>query len=233
MGALETKPEPTLDTTLLELLLETGMEARENPDKYTSASHAAFAEYYDKAKGILDNAESQEEIDTAVSTLHQYWLNLCLLADEELISSLMDTLSVLEELEPRALKLGMAEPFRLLVTDAKAWLEADEKEQTTGLNLLTAMEGMIEDLEKPAEDKPEPEKPDTKPEVKPDPEEGTKPEIKEPVVVPETEKAAEKKTNSTTKSVKTAASLQADLLLGLAAAGLAGLGLLKARKNRK
>ena len=41
------------------------------------------------------------------------------------------------------------------------------------------------------------------------------------------------KTNSTTKSVKTAASLQADLLLGLAAAGLAGLGLLKARKNRK
>ncbi len=145
----------------------------------------------------------------------------------------MDTLSVLEELEPRALKLGMAEPFRLLVTDAKAWLEADEKEQTTGLNLLTAMEGMIEDLEKPAEDKPEPEKPDTKPEVKPDPEEGTKPEIKEPVVVPETEKAAEKKTNSTTKSVKTAASLQADLLLGLAAAGLAGLGLLKARKNRK
>lgn len=234
MNRLETKPVVTLDKSMLKLLLETAADARNQAEKYSEASHAVFVQAYDQVAQTLENAETQAEIDAAVTSLHTAWLNLRLLADEELIRSLMDTLVQLQTYEATAFSLGFEEEFTSLVNEAKVYLNADEKEQAEGLNLLSRMETMITDLEKQKEENKDPDKPQVQPEVKPDPvPEKPVPEKKDPVTVPKTEQKTEKSVSTTKKSVKTATSAVAEALGAVSAAALAGFVLLEAKRQKQ
>lgn len=227
MSRLETKPVETLDKSMLELLLETAADARNQAEKYSAASHAAFAEYYDQAVQTRESAQTQEEIDAAVTGLHQLWLNLRLLADEDLIADLVDTLSVLQSYEACAFSLGLGDEFSLLVTEAEDYLAAEEKEQAAGLNLLGKMESMINDLKDSEEENQKPETPQIKPDQKPS---DSAPEKNEPAA----KKPEAEKSSSVNKSVKTAAFVGAEGFIAVGMSALAALGLLKARrKSRK
>lgn len=142
MSQLERKPETVLDTAMLELLLSVSKDAAEHPERHASASHAAFVQARNEAEAVLEEAETQEEIDAAAGSLHAAWLNLRLLADESLLQEITGALQTLLAMDPAL----FSEP--MLAEETGAWLASAEPEERTGLALLHQIQELRDQAEK-------------------------------------------------------------------------------------
>lgn len=122
------------DTAMLELLVDTTKDA--DPAKYVPAGWNAFEAACTTAVQVLENPQSQQQIDEAAAALHEAWLNLRLKADESLLASLrafvswkeQSDLSVLDaSLAARIEQLGstvaqaLENPKAIEAEQAKAW----------------------------------------------------------------------------------------------------------------
>lgn len=85
--------EQSLDVSLLELLVSAVADT--DLSLYLESGKDAFAAALEQAQAVLAAPESQPQIDQAVETLHNAWLNLRLKADEELLGKLQDLLGKL------------------------------------------------------------------------------------------------------------------------------------------
>ena len=216
-----------LDTSLLELLIDTVKDADQS--LYLSDGLDAFNTALAEAQRVLIEATDQAEVDQAVRSLHQAWLNLRLKADEELIKSLQEVQAELMALDLNLLDEACLMQVKTAMADISSLLEAEETGKAEAEAALQNAKSLLEQIgiqEKPEE----PEKPAVKPETKPDENQNQqKPAVSEgtePAQKPE-----ETKKDTTAKSVKTASSL--GWSASFAAMALSALSLMGLNRKRK
>lgn len=90
-----------LDYRQLELLIET--ISAQDLDRYVIQGQDVLIAALDQAGALNGHASSQQEIDAAVSTLHQAWLEMRLKADESLLAKLQSALAALERFDASSL----------------------------------------------------------------------------------------------------------------------------------
>lgn len=92
------KDSVTIDTSLLEMLV--GICDEVSLEQYVTAGQAEFTAALEQGKAVLAAPESQAQVDEALSTLHNAWLNLRLKADESLLASLQSFVDETANLDP-------------------------------------------------------------------------------------------------------------------------------------
>lgn len=92
MNGLTEKEPVILDPSLLAMLTEAVRDTQ--AERYTAGTWSAFETALQQAEAVLAAPESQPQIDAAVSSLHQAWLNLRLKADENLLGQLQQAQTV-------------------------------------------------------------------------------------------------------------------------------------------
>lgn len=216
MADLETvrKPDQELDTTVLELLIETVEDT--DLSLYEEEGKEAFTSALQAARTALDKAESQSEIDEAAAALHQAWLNLRLLPDESLLEQIR---SFVNEIEAANLMLFSADDqalFNSFAGRARTHLAQEKPDPAESAKLadeipdLRAKLNAVTDNQKPADGTDQSQKQETSTDSD-----------RQQAPVEKTEKPAEQSVNKP-ESVKTAARFSAVMttMAGLAAAGL-------------
>ena len=91
---------PEIDTTALETLVNECHKTEAELDKYIETGKTEFLAALRDAEAVLVNPESQTQVDTAASTLHQAWLNLRLKADESIVKDLQNFIAEVEAADP-------------------------------------------------------------------------------------------------------------------------------------
>ncbi len=217
-----------LDTTMLELLLSTVRGIDQT--LYLSSGLDAFNTAVSEGQRVLAEATDQAEVDQAVNTLHQAWLNLRLKADEELLKSLGQARIQLMSLDLSFLSNETALQVNAIVDEINTLLLADEAGKVEAENTLAKANALLEQIE--SMEKPEdPAKPETKPELKPE----ENPAQQKPAQSEGTESAVKpEETNkkTTASSVKTASSLGWSTAFGAMALSALSFLHLRRRKNR-
>lgn len=204
-----------LDYSLLNLLIETAESA--DLSLYATEGQSEFTAALEQAKALAGTAESQEEIDAAVSELHHCWMALRLKADESLLAQLGEVRVMLMSLDLDALDDTLKMDVQRVTERLDTVLAADEPLQVDALSALDDARAVLEKIDSLE-----------KPEDKKDPAAEQKPEES---LKPETGASEPEKSASTSKSVKTAAN--SGFLAAFSAAGAALLGVLYTRKKRK
>ena len=144
--AMLTPKADVLDTSLLEMLVA----AVEDTDlsRYLSEGTDLFTRALQQAKTVLDNPQSQEDIDLAMEDLHQAWLALRLKADESLLEELKSTLVLLRK--PALMKaMNPVQMARRAALDEKmeTLLSQPEADQATVQALLEEAKALIAETE--------------------------------------------------------------------------------------
>ena len=217
------KTEKQIDTSLLAWLVST-VDGAAQAD-YTPSTWTAFAAELEKAKGVLADPESQDEVDAELASLNAAYMALRLKPSEDLIQSLNQFTVMTASLN---FALFSADQIDLInavqneVTEALNNPDLTLDEAKTLVDKTETVKAMIEDVQnanKPA-DSEETKKPEES--VKPADSEADK----------KVEASADQKTSaSTNKSVKTAS---ATGFGAMAASMLAALGLADSlRRKRK
>lgn len=125
-AALTPKAEEDLDLSVLRLLVESTQDT--DLDRYLSDGAAVFAAALEEAGAVLASPESQSQVDEAVNTLHQAWMNLRLKADESLLEQLRAALAALEAADPAVYSTNeeLASRFAAFKEKAELLLAAPE-----------------------------------------------------------------------------------------------------------
>lgn len=140
MEALEETGE--LNTLLLDLLISQAKEAIDNPQAYLDSCMEALRPVYSQALAVQANPQSQDEIDLAVSALHNAWLGMRLKADENLLKDLAGKAETLSALLSADLNDADRLAGEKLYADYQAFL-AGEPEKSAAENLQLRMESWI------------------------------------------------------------------------------------------
>lgn len=125
MTDLETvrKPDQELDTSVLELLIQTAEAA--DLDQYEETGKEAFRTALEAAKAVLNNPESQTDIDEAAVNLHEAWLNLRLLPDESLLEQIRSFVNEIEAANLSLFSTADQEAFHEFTARANAVIAAE------------------------------------------------------------------------------------------------------------
>lgn len=132
--------ENDLDTSLLAWLIEQVKDTDLN--LYLSDGKDAFESALAQAQSVLAAPESQQQIDDALSSLSQAWLNLRLKADESLLESLRTRVDALEALGGAAYA-SIAESRAQLLREAGALLAAPEAAAADVQQAIDAIDGLL------------------------------------------------------------------------------------------
>lgn len=123
-----------LDTSMLELLIETadGLDL----DAYVEAGKEELRSTLAQAKGVLENPESQQQIDESALALHQAYLNLRLKADEALLANIRQTMADVRELCALCQDASLKQAALKTLEAADAYLAQADPEQEEGKAVL-------------------------------------------------------------------------------------------------
>lgn len=233
-GLIE-KPEVVIDTTVLELLVET-VEGTDL-SAYAAAGQEELQAALQAARAVLAAPESQEQVDEAVRTLHTAFLNLRLKADESLLEALrgfQTRVAMMNRALFTTAQLQQVDDLNGRITEAlntpdldAPTAEALAKEADDVLNMMNQVEEGL------------------KPVITPDPEQNATPsDTQKPALVPDAPvnnagtsqnaQVSAGKNASSVKAASTAASLRsaaAGFGMAALAAGAALSALLRRRKK--
>ena len=248
MANVTKKPEVVLDLTLLQMLTEVCDDV--DLSRYVEAGQAEFTAALEAGKAMLDDPTTQEEVNAAVSTLNDAYMNLRLKADEDLLRALTEFVAEAESINRSLYSAVQLACIDEAVTDIKVALAAHEArnpelDSQAAAVLEDKMNTALFQINNPNPDKQDPVKPadpvddNQKPGTPetPDTENNQKPadpDVDTPKVS-ETEKpaASSSKPTNTAKSVKTAATAHAGWFAAALAGTAAVLGSMLKRRNRK
>lgn len=90
------QPPAEIDYSVLEALVSHCQGVETDLDKYVETGKPEFVSALRAGEALLDNAQTQEEVDAAVKTLNTALLNLRLKADEELVKALQNFVDLYE-----------------------------------------------------------------------------------------------------------------------------------------
>lgn len=144
MSALEQVPKPDaeLDTTLLQLLVSQAESADLN--LYLEAGKAELIEALESAKAVLENPQTQQQIDAAALRLHEAWLNLRLKPDESLLALLQETLEKVQAMASDfVLYADLREELQAWTMQAKNALENGNTDRDQVCSLIEQGEDLL------------------------------------------------------------------------------------------
>lgn len=221
---------PEVDTTLLELLVETAEGL--NLEDYTSQGQEAFTSALEEARAVLEDPEDQNVVDAAVQKLNLAMLELRLKPSESLLKALQGFLDQTETLNAAAYApatWNVITMFRSEVAAAMQDPDLDEARANKLADRMKQVQELINHPEAPAkEDKPQEQTKPEKPAEKLDGQEDKTAEKNEPA---NKQNGSEAGTN-----IQKSASVKSGVQTTGAAAGLVAsvLGFLMLKKrNRK
>lgn len=90
------QPPVEIDYSVLQTLVTHCQGVEDELDRYVETGKAEFTEALRAGEALLNNAETQEEVDAAVKTLNGALLNLRLKADEDLVKELQSFVTLYE-----------------------------------------------------------------------------------------------------------------------------------------
>lgn len=139
-------PAPTLDTSLLSFLVQ----AVENTDLnlYADTGKEAFTEALAAARAVLEQPESQAQIDAATADLHSAWMALRLRPDESQLEQLRSFVSLCQTVFAMQLDDGLMQQTRTLHQQAQALLDDPQATKQQAEQLLLEIEKLQPVLEK-------------------------------------------------------------------------------------
>lgn len=117
-------PAAEIDTTLLEMVVNAGLEA--DLDAYLEDGKAEFSALLAQAQEMLKNPESQEQVDAMTMDLSNAWLALRLRPDEELLQTLNDFQVLFLSMDRSLFSADQLNELDLLNNKISAALEADQ-----------------------------------------------------------------------------------------------------------
>lgn len=222
-----------LDVSLLAFLVEQTGSVDLSLYGGTEEEKQAFVQALETARAVLENPDSQQQIDEAASTLNNAWLKLRLQPDEELLKNLQQAYVTLCSLDLSLFSAQETGQINQLKEAMNELLDQESPDPATMKALLDTYDsGSIQNLiyrtpkEKPQEkNDPTPDQPEHK-------DAALKLETPQSVQSTPEEKASPKDKSTGANSVKTAAGGTFMALAAMAGAALAGLGLGN-RKRRK
>lgn len=132
MEALQRKPVQ-LDTSVLEFLL--AQTEAIVPGEYLSDGVSALQSAMEEAEAVLQAPQSQDQIDAAVTKLHDTYLNLRRRASEELLESLKGFQTFVLSLQPELFSSQELETLQVLQQDIRTLLEKPEAAEQDALDL--------------------------------------------------------------------------------------------------
>lgn len=226
MDALQIR---ALDTTMLEWLV--AQVENEAEADYTPSTWTAFANALSEAQAVLEAPESQSQIDSALLSLNEAYLQLRHVPDEELLAQLRAFLNLVDAADFSG-EEALKEECMTLCNTISLFMTSPEASQAEGEVILKQVKVLTEKVSALPEKKPDEV---TKPEDNKKPEEVTKPEEQKK---PEAEKPAGEfsvkpaESKPVKDSVKTASALHAANWMAL---GITALGAMsfKRRKHSK
>lgn len=230
-AALDQAVTVEYSTELLQLIVDAAdaadLEAYINANGEVDAFRTALAE----AKSVLNNPESQEQINETASSLNRLWLSLRLKSDESVLAELRNFSAQVRTLKAAAFKPATYNMLVALADEVDTALANENLSKPESLDLLEKVHNAQAYLKNPdGDNKTNPDKQDPAAE-KPAPAEETKKPAVEAQKPSEEAQRPATDAKSTKKSVKTAA---ATALGWSAAAALLSLGgLLSFRRKRK
>lgn len=227
-----------VDTTILEVLVSSVEDT--DLSLYLEAGQTEFTEALASAKAVLENPESQAQVNDAPTALNSAWMNLRMKPDEKLIEQLKDFVQTMSVMDLSFCSAPLKAEVRAHVALVQQKLDDGNLSKQEAEDLVAKAETITRKVEEEKKQNPVSD-PDENNQVKPD----------APVDVDKTEPAdkQEEKTEAKTetkteaeikaadksvkKSVKTAFGTGAGLMTTLmAGAGAALTALLRKKKNR-
>lgn len=226
MEDLETvrRPDVQIDVTLLQWLVD--RTADTDLSLYTDKTAEVFAQSLAQAQAVLAAPENQAQVDAAVADLHDAWMNLRLLPDENLLEMIRSFQAVLLQCDLQMFAQSDIDLLQSFLNDAEALLSQENPDAKSTEELagrIPALQKIVnstlssDQKQDPLSGSDKKTEPDQKPVSLPAQE----------LKTPETEDASSR---SVRTSVKTAASMQRTILLLAGAASAAGL--LACRKKK-
>lgn len=240
-AAMDALQEKSLDTTLLAWLIsqvETAQEA-----DYTPGTWSVFASALEESRSILAAPESQQQVDGAVLSLNEAYLQLRRVPSEELLAELNAFLQQVETLDFSNEPALQAECM-ILCEEITAFLNSPEASQTEGEALAAKTRSLAEKLnglpqkDDAVSNKPSPDTPavpeDKKDPVTPGAEETRKPDASaDNKVSTEGSASVNEAVTPVKNSVKTASAFHGLTWMTAAGAALGALVSVRRRRNRK
>ena len=226
MDALQIR---ALDTTMLEWLV--AQVENEAEADYTPSTWTVFADALGEAQAVLEAPESQSQIDSALLSLNEAYLQLRHVPDEELLAQLRAFLNLVDAADFSG-EEALKEECMTLCNTISLFMTSPEASQAEGEVILKQVKVLTEKVSALPEKKPDEV---TKPEDNKKPEEVTKPEEQKK---PEAEKPAGEssvkpaESKPVKDSVKTASALHAGSWMALGIAALCAMSF-KRRNHSK